>query len=243
MAGESSLAPALRRELAALSDRERAAGAKRFFKVGPGQYGEGDLFWGVAVPQVRRLLKLYPLEPEEAVSLVLDPVHEVRLAGLLSWKKAWERALKMGEEERGRQIVALYWQYRTQVNSWDLVDNSASILGEYARSHPPTLLYLLAHSGKLWEERLSLVATLSLLKVGRWEETWTLARFFIDHPHDLIHKACGWMLREMGKRRPDRLEAFLELYAPQLARVALRYAIERLPAAERARWLAYKERG
>lgn len=219
----------VRARLQALADPVRATGQRRFFKTGVGQYGEGDIFWGIRNAEVRSVAKeakALPLPQVEA--LLEDPVHEVRLCALLLLVEQFRRA----DAARQKGIVALYLRRTDRVNNWDLVDLSASLLGQWLWDKDRSLLGQLAEGG-LWEQRIAVVSTLEFIRRGDFAETLRLCRRLLRHPHDLMHKALGWMLREVGKRDEAVLRAFIEQHGVEMPRTMLRYAIERLPREER----------
>jgi 3-methyladenine DNA glycosylase AlkD len=212
----------------------------RFFKTGPGEYAEGDRFLGVRVPEIRRLVKLSAeLTEGEVCQLVESLIHEERLLGLLIWVRRFEKA-----EEKDRRTIYRAYLARTKfVNNWDLVDSSApQIVGGWLREHrvEAKKLAALARSRDLWERRIAMLATFSFLRVGEFDPTLEIAGLLIDDPHDLIHKAVGWMLREAGNRDASVLRGFLDRHAGTMPRTALRYAIEKLPPAERRQWMGKK---
>ncbi len=228
------------------NERERE-GLTRFFKTAPGQYGHGDEFLGIRVPQTRQMVKEcakdFPLD--EVPELLHSRWHEVRLCGLLILVEKFARAEKEGGDTDA--IVAMYLRHAERANNWDLVDLSApKILGRWLAlptrlGDKQEILDRLATSGNLWKERISMVCTLGALQQGN--PMWTLryAEVHLHHPHDLMHKAVGWMLREMGKRvSMDLLRDFLRQHAPQMPRTALRYAIERMAEPERRVWMKYE---
>lgn len=226
---------------------------QRFFKTAPGEYGEGDVFIGVTVPCVRKVAKLMADAPIEAIRLMLSSeVHEHRLSALLVLVEQYQRARKQqrrnknaeireGFAEECKKIVDFYLANARRCNNWDLVDLTApKILGDYvAESGRTEILYDLSCSEDLWEQRMAIVATYTLLCRGVTDPTVEIATAYLTHGHDLIHKATGWMLREMGKRVSEkRLTEFLDRYAPQMPRTMLRYAIEKLPGDVRRHYLA-----
>ncbi len=217
---------------------EQAAALARFFKTGPGQYGAGDRFLGVMVPPQRRLAKAHrDLPLPEVAKLLASPWHEARLTGGLILTYAYERAAPLQRQE----IFAFLLEHRGALNNWDLVDVIAPrVIGEHLRTGPRErrLLYGFARSDDLWERRLSVVSTLAFLRDGDCADTLAICALLLGDEHDLIHKASGWLLREAGKRDPSALRAFLAEHATTMPRTMLRYAIERLPEAERRRWLA-----
>ncbi len=216
------------RELKGLADPQKKKILQSFFKTGPGQYGEGDLFLGVTVPQSRLVARKYAgLDFPEIRKLMHSPVHEERLAGLMILVFQFQGG---NETERGK-IFRFYLKHAERVNNWDLVDLSADkIVGAYLRGRSKSRLYRLARSRNLWRRRIAIVATLDFIRAGRFKDTTALAEKLMGDSHDLIHKACGWMLRETGKRDSVVLEIFLKKHCRAMPRTMLRYAIERLPA-------------
>lgn len=216
---------------------------QRFFKTGPGQYGEGDIFLGNTVPAVRKISRLMADAPFEAIDTMLaSPVHDHRLSALLVLVERYRRARKAEEPQR-REIVDFYLAHTRSINNWDLVDLSApKIIGEYiCESGRTDILDRLSRSSDLWEQRIAIVSTWTLLKNNITAPTIAISRRYLNHPHDLIHKATGWMLREMGKRgHEDQLYEFLDLHAYEMPRTMLRYAIEKLDAPLRKHYLELK---
>ena len=229
-----------------------------FFKTGPGEYGEGDEFLGLKVPQTREVVKAAKdIALEEVPTLLMSRWHEVRLCGLLVLVAKFERlATKRLQNDpaamRGRdEILTMYLNHAEQANNWDLVDLSApKILGHWLllpsglgdRAYKLKVLDELAQSQCLWRQRMSMVCTWKTSQQG--DASWCLryAAVHLHHPHDLMHKAVGWMLREMGKRcSMDLLRDFLRQHAPTMPRTALRYAIEKMSDEERRYWLTVKE--
>lgn len=219
------------RELEALATDEKKRMLPRFFKTGKGQYGEGDRFIGVTVPLVRTVAKTH----KDATGQVLDelmasPWHEVRLCALLILVLQYHRA----STERRHEILQFYLNHTPRINNWDLVDLSApTIVGEYLVDRERSLLYHLAQSSLLWEQRIAVVSTMTLIRQGQLDDTYELATLLMSHPHDLMQKATGWMLREAGKRDSRRLFAFVDANRLVMPRTMLRYAIEKFPPEER----------
>jgi 3-methyladenine DNA glycosylase AlkD len=234
----SSSAVAIHRRLAALADARRAALHQRFFKTGPGEYGEGDRFLGLTVPVLRRLAREYDALPRRSiVALLRSPWHEARQLALFILVRQHARADAAGRAA----IAALYLDHIACINNWDLVDCSAEhIAGPHARERDRSLHDRLARSPVVWERRIAVVATFGFIKRGDVRDTLRIAERLLDDPHDLIHKAVGWMLREAGKRDPDAAAAFLDAHAAHMPRTMLRYAIERLPPRVRQRYLGMK---
>ena len=231
-------AAAVRTALAELADPERAAGMARYFQARPGGYGEGDRFLGVAVPPQRAIAKRHAagLSLADVDELLSSPWHEERLTALLVLVQRFQRA----DGEERRRIVDLYLSRRDRVDNWDLVDASAPyLLGPWLlRSGEWALLDQLAASGSVWDRRIAVMATFAGIRAGRYDETLQLADRLLTDPADLVHKAVGWMLREVGNRDLACAEAFLAPRYGRMPRTMLRYAIERFPADRRRDYLA-----
>ena len=227
-------------ELQSLGTPEKAAHLSRFFKTGPGQYGEGDRFLGVVVPQIRSIAKAHLSTPFSELQHLLDsPWHEVRLCALFILVYRFKR--KSTSEEERTAIFRFYLKNAHRCNNWDLVDfTCCDIVGEYLVDKDRSILYRLAASENLWEQRIAIVSTWAFIRRDDFVDTLSLAKRFIPHKHDLIHKAVGWMLREVGKRNRQTLTDFLEEYATRLPRTTLRYAIEHYPETERQYFLKKK---
>ena len=228
-------------ELRSIGSPEKAAHLSRFFKTGPGQYGEGDRFLGVAVPFTRKIARTNKATPFEELRRLLDsPWHEARLCALLILVYRFKERKTTSEERES--IVSFYLKHIRRCDNWDLVDMSCrDLLGEYlAEKSNRSLLYRLAESDNLWEQRISIVSTWAFIHRDDFADTLALTERLMCHPHDLIHKAMGWMLREVGKRDRHVLTDFLERYATQLPRTTLRYAIEHYPEPERQYFLKFK---
>lgn len=242
---EAGTAAQVRDALAAVADPAVAAQLQRYFKTGPGEYGEGDTFLGVRVPAVRAVVKAHAgMAPDQIDELLASPVHEHRLAGLLALNARFTRA--SAPRTRDETVrVACAEQYVAavragRVDNWDLVDASAEVvLGGYLYDRPRDLLFELAASPVLWERRAAVLTTFGFIQRGDASTTLQLAERLLDDPEDLIHKAVGWMLREVGKR-VDRglLLAFLDQHAGAMPRTMLSYAIEHLTAQQRAAYRA-----
>lgn len=221
--------------LKACGDEAQAATLMRFFKTGKGEYGEGDRFLGVRVPVTRSVVREFRSEATivDVEALTASVWHEVRLAGLLLLIEIYKRAHKCRDEQTKRSVVDYYLSILDRGNNWDLVDLVApKILGEWLVEQADergVLRQLAAMDGRLWHKRVAVVATWSLIRSGSYDEALDLSERLLSHPHDLIHKATGWMLRETGKRGGmDRLLEFLDRYAAVMPRTMLRYAIEQL---------------
>jgi 3-methyladenine DNA glycosylase AlkD len=230
----------VQRALRQYATAERAAGVARFFKTGKGQYGEGDVFIGVTVPEQRRVARQFrALSLVEADKLLTSKVHEDRATALLILTHQFNAAAD--DAALRRKIFRLYMKRLAWINNWDLVDMSADpIVGGWlaANTRDRALLDRLAGSKHLWSRRIAMIATFYQIKRGSADDALRIAARLLDDSHDLMHKAVGWMLREVGKRvSAAKLRAFLRQHAAHMPRTALRYAIERFPAAERQRWM------
>ena len=222
-----------------LIDPEKARFLPRFFRTGPGEYGEGDRFLGVTVPLQRQVARRFAgLDRTEVSRLLASPFHEARLTGLLILVRQFTKAGSAGQEA----VVGFYLDHLHAVNNWDLVDLSApKILGAWLLGQPPEarrVLHRLARSGDLWQERVAMLATLPLIKADQFAEALAIAEVLLHHEHDLIHKAVGWMLREVGKRDRGTELAFLDAHGETMPRTMLRYAIEKFAPDQRRRYLA-----
>ncbi|MEI8032272.1 MAG: DNA alkylation repair protein [Chlorobiaceae bacterium] len=225
----------IRSILEASGSARAALFALRFFKTGPGQYGEGDRFRGIRVPVLRKLApSLDGVQMEELLHLLASEFHEDRLLALLMLMRRYAR----GDEQLRGEIYRIYLDNTRFINNWDLVDVTAGhIVGKHLRHRDRTPLYTLARSESLWERRIAIVATFHFIRNGEFSDTMLLAEQLLRDPEELIHKATGWMLREVGKREQGALEAFLLRHCRTMPRVMLRYAIERLPEAQRQLYL------
>lgn len=227
------------RELKALAKPSRAFESQRFFKTGIGQYGEGDVFLGLTVPEVRVIARKYKnLSLSEIEELTKSPFHEFRLCGLIILNLQFQGTKDFKIQKK---IFDFYLrQAKAQrINNWDLVDVSAPIIGKYLteEADPYPLLMKLARSKSLWERRISIIFTFAFIRAEELDPTIEISKALIMDEHDLIHKAVGWMLREAGKRDGRLLREFLNENASQMPRTMLRYSIEKFPEAERKRWL------
>jgi len=233
-----STARELEDALAAVANPEQARELQRFFKTGKGQYGAGDTFIGVRVPEVRRIAKQFALlSPADLNDLLDSPVHEHRFAALGVMVGQFQQASKAGDEGERERLVEFYLSAmrRGRINNWDLVDSSAEfILGEYLYDKPRDQLARLAKSGIVWQRRIAMLSTFAFIKHGDASTTFEVAEVLLDDKHDLIQKAVGWMLREVGKR-VDRelLVGFLAEHATEMSRVTLSYATEHFENSER----------
>ena len=221
-------------------DAEKAIVLPRFFKTGEGEYGEGDKFLGITVPHIRLVAKQYGHAPLEVVNRLLDSEwHECRMCALLMLVMQYKKAT----EEDKQAIFNLYLSRTERINNWDLVDLSApGIVGEHL--YPCTdrsILYRLAESPLLWDRRIAMVSTLTFIRRGDFNDTFALADKLVTSRHDLMQKAVGWMLREMGKRDIALLRIFLDRHAATMPRTMLRYAIEKMDSAERHDWMGRRD--
>ena len=235
----SLTAASVQADLAAVSSPEDAKFLAGYFKTGPGGYGEGDIFIGVRVPESRRIAKHYKGLPLEELEILLDsPIHEHRLTALHIIVGQFQRA------KTNRQREELFDFYldaamRGRINNWDLVDTSAPHMGDWLVTHPrKTMIMNLARSEKLWERRLAIMFTFANIRALDFGVPQHISMILLNDEHDLIHKAVGWMLREIGNRDLEVLRAFLAKHHKNMPRTMLRYAIEKLDAEERARWMA-----
>lgn len=219
----------------ALATAERAASNAWFFKTGPGQYGEGDKFLGVTVPQTRSVLRDCDLPLSEQLKLLKSPWHELRLLAVLHLS----RSFKQADPPQRKAIYDAYLAHTDYVNNWDLVDSSASdIVGAYLFDRSRAPLLRLVKSKSLWERRIAVLATFYFIKQGETGDIIKLAGLLLNDKEDLMHKAVGWMLREMGGRgNMPGLLAFLDQHATQMPRTMLRYAIEKFPETKRQHYL------
>lgn len=217
--------------LHALADPDAAVGMQRFFQTGPGGYGEGDRFLGLMVPQVKATLRPFQdLPPAELETLLNSPWHEVRTAALEIM--AHQARLARTPDERRRELFDLYLRRHDRITNWDLVDRAArDVVGRWLLAHPDggATLDRLAASASLWERRTAMVATMAYADAGQVAEVLRVAALLVNDPHDLIHKAVGWLLRCAGDAEPPALLAFLDTHAATMPRTALRYALEHLP--------------
>jgi 3-methyladenine DNA glycosylase AlkD len=218
------------------STPERALGAARFFKTGPGEYGEGDVFLGVTVPDLRRIAKRYSaLSLDDMQKLLAAKEHEVRTAALLILVAQYE----LGNTPMQKEILDLYLGNMRYIDNWDLVDCSCrEIIGAHVRTRSRKLLTRLAKSKSLWERRIAMVSTMALVREGDLDDALRIAELLLDDPHDLIHKAIGWALRVVGDVDRATLLGFLQKHYDRVPRTALRYAIEHFTPEQRRKLLA-----
>ena len=229
----------LKKEIFAAADPSQVEGLSRFFKTGPGEYGYGDKFLGIKVPVTRSVVKRcwQGVTFHELEECIASEYHELRLAALLALVQVFSHAKKNPTLQR--RCVDFYLSHTDRINNWDLVDLSCyPLLGEWLLDKDRTLLYTLARDGKtIWEQRIGIVSTMTFVRHDQLEDTFGIADILLNHPHDLIQKAVGWLLREAGKRDKAALEAFLAPRFRTMPRTALRYAIEKFPEDERQIYL------
>ncbi|MFC1594407.1 DNA alkylation repair protein [Candidatus Omnitrophota bacterium] len=228
-------AQAVRRALKKQSNKRKAKILQRFFKTGPGEYGEGDVFIGVVVPQIRKVVQQFDaLSLAETVKLLQSSIHEERLAALLILVKQYA----VSSQQSRKKIYTMYLKHTQYINNWDLIDlTAAHIVGAFLFDKSKKPLFVLARSPSLWERRIAILSTFHYIKHGRFDVTLVLAKRLLTDKEDLIHKAVGWMLREVGKRNRALEERFLKKHYRKMARTMLRYAIEKFPEAERQAYL------
>jgi len=226
---------AITSDLEQLADERDAVNLQRFFKTGPGEYGEGDRFRGIRVPALRRLVRAHAATPlADILSLLRSPYHEDRLLALLMLVRQYERA----DPSAQQLIYDMYLDNTRYINNWDLVDLSAgAIIGGHLSERSRAPLKRLAQSKSLWERRIAVLATFHFIKHGEFDETMSIAAMLLDDREDLIHKAVGWMLREVGNRDGGAERAFLARHCRVMPRTMLRYAIEKFPEEERVSYL------
>ncbi|MFC1649846.1 DNA alkylation repair protein [Patescibacteria group bacterium] len=222
-------------ELAKFSDTKKIKVYSRFFKTGRGEYGEGDQFIGVTVPNCRRISKKYSnMDFVQIEKLLYSPVHEERLTALLILVDQFEK----GDKYKKNEVFEYYIKHKNQVNNWDLVDLSAyKIVGAYLDERPRKILYKLAGSNNLWDKRISIISTFWFILHDDFCDTLAISEMLIEDKHDLIHKAVGWMLREVGKKDLNEEEIFLKKHYKIMPRTCLRYAIEKFPEFKRRAYL------
>ncbi len=228
----------LQAELDALGNPTDAVFLQRFFKTGPGQYGEGDIFLGIRVPVTREVAAQYrTMNLTELEKLLESPIHEHRLAAAIIMSEQFKRA----DAANKKALYNLYLRRTDRINNWDLVDTSCLVIvGGYLLDKPRDVLYKLARSKDIWERRIAMVSTARFISQGQLQDTFAIAELLLTDTHDLIHKAVGWMLREAGKKDEAALKAFLDKHAGTMPRTALRYSLERLHPADRAHYMSQK---
>ncbi len=228
----------IQRKLRERANKDKAAVLKRFFKTGPGQYGEGDVFLGITAPVLRQIAKECRNTPiADMMRLLRSSIHEERVLALFLLIGAYDR----GDEAAKKKIYSLYLKNTCHINNWDLVDlSSPNIVGHHLMDKDRKLLYSLATSKDLWKKRIAILATFRFIRQNDFADTLIISQLLLSDEHDLIHKAVGWMLREVGKRDLQTEEEFLKQYYKIMPRTMLRYAIERFPERKRKRYLKGK---
>ncbi len=226
----------IKKELKEYSNKEKAKILQKFFKTGKGEYGEGDIFLGVNVPDQRKIAKKFIGLPLMKISLLLkSKIHEERLTGALILVQKYEKA----NEDEKANIVNFYLKNSKCFNNWDLVDLSApKILGKFLINKEKKIIYSLSKSENIWEKRIAIVSTYSLIKENKFEDTLEISKILLQDAQDLIQKAVGWMLREVGKRNIKELKKFLEENKEKMSRTTLRYSIEKFNEKERKKYLS-----
>ncbi len=239
----------IQKTLKKLGTKERALGCARFFKTGPGEYGEGDVFIGVTVPEMRKVAKEFEptLTFSDIETLIHSKIHEERFVAIVTLVSWVRKAIKANDTKLQKKIFTFYMKHVSGINNWDLVDVSASdIVGPYVSeqmTHEERLAFInkCIASNNLWINRIIIVASFYQIRKGNEKMTFYIAERLLQHKHDLIHKAIGWMLREVGKNcGVDVLELFLKKYLRHMPRTTLRYAIERFPEPVRKMYLSLK---
>lgn len=216
----------IKQRLSEKSNPDKIKILSSFFKTGKGEYGEGDIFIGIAVPENRKVAKEFVLADFDCIEdLINSPIHEERLCALIIMVEKFKKA----DEEMKSRIFNFYLSHTEKINNWDLVDLSAPyIVGAYLIGKDKEILYKLSESENIWERRISIVSTLFFIRKGETNDALRLAEILVNDRHDLIQKATGWVLREVGKKNEKLLTAFLEKYCRTMPRTMLRYSIEKL---------------
>ena len=229
----------VKRDLAKQKNSAKAKILARFFKTGKGEYGEGDVFLGVSVPKQRKTAKKYiDANLRDVERLLQSKIHEHRLTALLIVVAKYQRA----DDGDKKEIVNFYLRNTRWINNWDLVDLSAEkILGAHLIDKDKSLLYKLAKSNNLWERRIAILSTFYFIKNNQFADALKISEILLNDGHDLIHKAAGWMLREIGKRDQEITEKFLSKHCQKMPRTMLRYAIEKYPGSKRKLYLAFRK--
>jgi len=226
-------------EIRSIASSSKAIEMQRFFKTGNGEYGHGDVFLGVTVPETRIIARIYSdLTFTEIEKLTKSDFHEARLCGLIILCNQFKKSKDSAQKKKAFDFY-IDQLHKDRINNWDLVDVSAPTIGQYlvTTKNPMPLLKKLSKSDSLWERRVSMILTFAFIRAGQLEPTYEIAERLLKDDQDLIHKAVGWMLREMGKRDPGLLRAFLQEHCHEMSRTTLRYSIEKLSERERKKWL------
>ena len=229
------IAPKIKKRLRQFATKGKAGVLQRFFKTGPGEYGDGDLFLGVMVPDIRRVAKEFQDAPLEEIKKILaSRHHEERLLALLMLVHQFAK----GDEALKKRIYGHYQKSTQYINNWDLVDLSApNIVGTYLLDKSRKPLYAFAKSKDLWKRRIAILSTFTFIRQNDFDDTLRISKILLEDDHDLLHKAVGWMLREIGKRDLRAEELFLKQHYKKMPRTMLRYAIERFPEGKRRDYL------
>ncbi len=222
-------------EFSKLANQKQSEILQRFFKTGKGQYGEGDIFLGIKVPEQRKLAKKFSqISLEDIQELLSGKIHEHRMVALFIIVNQFKKSDEVGK----KKIFDFYLNNTKNINNWDLVDLSApNIMGEFLKDKDRKILYQLANSTHLWEKRISILSTYAFIKNNDFNDAIKISEMLLNDKHDLIHKAAGWMLREVGKKDVNLLRAFLDKHSKIMPRTMLRYAIEKFPEKERKTYL------
>ncbi|HMP89458.1 MAG TPA: DNA alkylation repair protein [Kiritimatiellia bacterium] len=230
----SPTAANIRRSLHTVSDASRAPAMQRFFKTGPGEYAEGDVFIGVTMPHIRMLARQYYTAPLDEIPVLLaSKIHEERMLGLLILVRRHQK-----DPASRDAVYRMYTKHMKWINNWDLIDVTAEhVIGAHLYERNRTPLYTWAASKSIWPRRIAIMTTFHFIKRGDFEDTLRLATIYLNDAHDLIHKATGWMLREIGNRNREVEIDFLQKHAATMPRVMLRYAIEKFPKTQRMRFM------
>lgn len=228
----------LKQDIQSLANPEKAKLLARYFKTGKGEYGEGDIFLGIIMPEQRKVAKKFwnQIELEDIQELLNSKIHEYRMIALLILIIQYNKSKK--DSLKKLKIFEFYLKNTKNINNWDLVDLSApSIVGDYLQKQGTEILKQLAKSSNMWERRIAIISTFPFIRKRSFGETLAISDMLLKDEQDLIHKAVGWMLREVGKRNKNVLELFLESRYKQMPRTMLRYAIEKFPKEERDKWM------
>ncbi|MFC1653246.1 DNA alkylation repair protein [Patescibacteria group bacterium] len=225
----------LKKDLRKFADPKKVPDYQRFFKTSPGEYGEGDIFLGIKVPNSRKVAKKYIKLPLEKIQALLkSKFHEERFVGLVILVLKY----KKGEEDEKQKIYDFYLKNTKYINNWDLVDVSChKVIGLHLVERDRSIIYKLAKSKDLWEKRISVISTFAFINIGQFEDTLKISEILVKDDHDLIHKAVGWALREVGKKDQKMEEGFLKKHYKTMPRTMLRYAIEKFPEDLRQKYL------
>lgn len=229
----------VQRALKTQANPAKAIILQRFFKTGKGEYGEGDVFLGIQVPQLRLVAKQFAtISLKEVEQLLNSKIHEERMVALFVLVAQFQKAERARNENGKKEIYEFYLANAKRINNWDLVDLSApNVVGNYLLKKNHDVLFKLARSENLWEKRIAIISTFSFIRIGQFQDTFKIVEMLLNDKHDLIHKACGWMLREVGKRNQVVEEQFLEKHYKEMPRTMLRYAIEKFPEEKRKQFL------